>query len=176
MNYLKCATHEYVDTEITCDNCSKAICGKCLKQKDNKRLCSLCYIKAITKKTIKESKDKEEKTEEKAKTPFSTKTFDIDAGRLQSFIKNAQEKQEQAKEDKKASQEKEKKVERKKVEEKVYCNWHKRVIAGYTCSKCKINLCRECIGQKQHKDVYCKTCWSTIKYADVLAKKKKNNI
>ena len=165
---MKCVNHDYIDTDITCDGCSKPICGKCLKKKNDKRLCSLCYIKAITKKTITRSK-KNKTIDEKKKTPFSTKSFDIDPSRLQSLIQNAQEKQLQSRE----TEAPEKKKQKKKGTEKVYCSWHKRIIAEYRCAKCKKDICRECVAKRQHREVYCQTCWSSIKYADVLAKRKK---
>ena len=93
MKSLKCVNHDYIEIRtITCDGCSKPICGKCLKKKNDKEIMqSLLYKSKLLKKQLRGPK-KIKLLMRRKKLLSHTKSFDIDPSRLQSLIQNAQEK------------------------------------------------------------------------------------
>lgn len=168
---MYCATHKYIETDMFCSTCFQAICGKCLKKKNEKDLCTLCYVKTITQKTANASRERTLKKNDTKKNPYSTKSFEINPDRLQSMVQVARLKQENARK-KRNRNLKTPEEPVKALEVKIYCNWHQRIIAEYNCSKCNKDFCRECLGQRRQKETYCKNCWNTIRFANILPGRK----
>jgi hypothetical protein len=154
-----------LDTSIGCSNCNIPLCEECKKIENEKILCSRCYIRSSI--TV-----KPKKKEEPVRSFVTRKLPEVDPERIKLLIKNTKERQ-LVEEEKKKEEDKEKLPELKQKEMKNFCNWHDKRIAEYICTKCRKTFCRDCLGEKKLKEIYCKSCWSSIKYSHLLNKPKK---